>query len=165
MQIVKHREGQRVVAVDIRYAHASQRCLQQALEALGYTPPNTSAIERRNGTARRLSAQQVRQSWAFSRRDDTKIALGWWNLTVYNWCGPHGSLRLPLMQPHPKKSSNPRRPPWPCGSLTTSGRSQNSCSRPFSRQEVRDNLTSLPLFQIVPTSKMPRLWKGLGAQL
>jgi hypothetical protein len=39
---------------------------------------------------------QVRRSLAFTRRDDTKVALGWWGLTVYNWCRPHRALRLPL---------------------------------------------------------------------
>src|SRR5258708_5134306 len=96
VQIVKHRERQRVVAVDIRFAHGSQRCVQQVLDQLGYTTPNTSAIERRNGTARRMSAHQVRRSLAFARRDDTKVAVGWSGLTIYNWCRSHRSLRLPL---------------------------------------------------------------------
>jgi IS1 family transposase len=111
VQIVKHREGQRVVEVDIRYAHGSQRCVQRVLEQLDYTTPNTSAIERRNGTARRMNAHQVRRSLAFSRREDTKIALGWWGLTVYNWCRPHRSLRLRLAPSQDKKSSThvPRR--------------------------------------------------------
>jgi IS1 family transposase/transposase-like protein len=107
VQIVKHREGQRVVAVDIRYAHGSQRCVQQVLDRLGYTTPNTSAIERRNGTARRMSAHQVRKSLAFSRRPETKLALGWWGVTVYNWCRPHRSLRLALAQPQGKKVRTP----------------------------------------------------------
>jgi IS1 family transposase len=141
VQIVKHREGQRVVAVDIRYAHGSQRCVQQVLDQLGYTTPNTSAIERRNGTARRMSAHQVRRSLAFARRDDTKVALGWWGLTVYNWCRPHRSLRLPLAESDGKKSSSRAPRPWPWGLLTTSGQFGTSCSRPSSRWEVRDNLT------------------------
>lgn len=103
VQIVKRREGQRVVEVIIRYAHGSMRCVERVLEQLGYTTPNTSAIERRNGTARRMNAHQVRRSLAFSRRDDTKVALGWWGLTVYNWSRPHRSLRLPLLQPQGKK--------------------------------------------------------------
>jgi hypothetical protein len=97
VQIVKRREGQRMVEVTIRYAHGSMRCVQQVLEQLGYTPPNTSAIERR------MNAHQVRRSLAFSRRDDTKVALGWWGLTVYNWSRPHRSLRLPLNPPQGKK--------------------------------------------------------------
>ncbi len=145
VQIVKHREGRRVVQVDIRYAHGSQRAVQQVLDHLGYTTPNTSAIERRNGTARRMSAHQVRRSLAFARRDDTKVALGWWALTVYNWCRSHRSLRLPLPQPLDKKSSNPNLLRWHLALPTISGRSANSCSRPSSRQqEVRDNLISLP---------------------
>jgi IS1 family transposase len=144
VQIVKYREGQRVVAVDIRYAHGSRRCVQQTLDHLGYTTPNTSAIERRNGTARRMNAHQVRRSLAFSRRDDTKTALGRWGLTVYNWSRPHRSLRLPLTQPLGKKSSSraPRR--WPWAWQITSGQFGRFCSLQCSRRELRDNLTSLP---------------------
>ena len=102
--------------------------VQQVLDYLGYSKPNTSAIERRNGTARRMSAHQVRCSLAFARRDDTKIALGWWALTVYNWCRSHRSLRLPLPQPLDKKSSNPNPQRWRWALPIISGRSANSCS-------------------------------------
>lgn len=95
--------------VDIRYAQGSQRCVQRVLDRLGYTTPNSSAIERRNATARRMSAHQVRKSLVFSRRPDTKIALGWWGLTVYNWSRPHRSLHLPLAVSSGKKSFNPKR--------------------------------------------------------
>jgi IS1 family transposase len=141
VQIVKHREGQRVVEVDIRYVHGSKRCVQHVLEQLGYTTPNTSAIERRNGTARRMNAHQVRRSLAFSRREDTKPALGWWGLTVYNWSRPHRSLRLRLDQPKDKKSSSlaPRR--WRSVLQTTSGQFAKFCLPRCSRWEVRDNLT------------------------
>ncbi len=111
VQIVKHREGSRVVQVDIRYTHGSQKRVHQMLDELGYSVPNTSAIERRNGTARRMSAHQVRKSLAFSRRTETKLALGWWGVTVYNWCRSHRSLRRPLPLPLGKKSSNPKRLP------------------------------------------------------
>jgi IS1 family transposase len=104
VQVVKHREGSRVTQVEIRYAHGSQKCVTQALEKLGYQVANTSAIERRNGTARTMCAYQVRKSLAFARRTDTKQALGWWGVTVYNWCRSHRSLRQPLAQPVGKKS-------------------------------------------------------------
>lgn len=148
VQIVKRREGQRVVEVAIRYAHGSLRCVQRVMEHLGYTTPNTSAIERRNGTARRMNAHQVRRSLAFSRREDTKLALGWWGLTVYNWSRPHRSLRLPLLQPQGKKSLRraPRR--WLSTLPTTSGQFGRFFSLPSSRQEVRDNLMSLPKVQV-----------------
>jgi IS1 family transposase len=144
VQIVKRREGQRVVEVEIRYAHGSLRCVQRVMEHLGYSTPNTSAIERRNGSARRMNAQQVRRSLAFSRRDDTKVALGWWGLTVYNWSRPHRSLRLPLRPPQGKKSSSRALRRWRWVWLTTSGQSGRSSSPRSSRREVRDNLISLP---------------------
>ncbi len=127
---MKRREGQRVVAVEMRYAHGSLRCVQRVMEQLGYTTPNTSAMERRNGTARRMNAHQARRSLAFSRRDDTKIALGWWGLTVYNGSRPHRSLRLPWLQPQGKKvpaaypsdGARSYRPP-----LVSSGDSAHAC--------------------------------------
>jgi IS1 family transposase len=114
VQIIKHRQASWVVDIQVRYTHGSQKRVQQALDQLGYLTPNTSAIERRNGTARRMSAHQVRRSLAFSRRPDTKLALGWWGLTVYNWSRPHRSLRAPLPEPQGKKSSSLKHLPWPC---------------------------------------------------
>lgn len=140
VQIVKHREGQRVVDVDIRYAHGSKCCVQRVLDQLDYTTPNTSAIERRNGTARRMNAHQVRRSLAFARREDTKPALGWWGLTVYNWSRPHRSLRLPLTDPKGKKSSTLIPQQWRLALPTTSGQSERFCSPRYSRCLLRDNL-------------------------
>lgn len=113
VQVVKHRTGSRVTHVEIRHAHGSHKRVTQALEKLGYQVANTSAIERRNGTARTMSVYQVRKSLAFARRTDTKLALGWWGVTVYNWCRPHRSLQLPLAEPLGKKSTSNGRPPWP----------------------------------------------------
>lgn len=144
VQIVKHREGSRVVQVDIRYTHGSQRCVQQGLDRLGYTTPNTSAIEPRNDTARRMSAHLVHKSLAFSRRPETKLALGWWGLTVYNCFRPHRSLPLALPEPFAKKRLNPVPRRWLLVSLTTFGQFGNSLSLRSSRFHVRDNLISLP---------------------
>jgi transposase InsO family protein len=112
VQVIKHRQGKRVVDIQIRHIYGSQERVNQVLEHLGYTTPNTSAIERRNGTARRMNAHQVRRSLAFSRRADTKEALGWWGVTVYNWCRPHRSLRQLLAEPVDKKSTSNGLPPW-----------------------------------------------------
>lgn len=111
-QIVKHRQGQRLTNVEIRYVHGSIQRIRRALTHLGYHQPNTSAIERRNGTARRMSAAQVRRTLAFAGREDTKTALGWWATTVYNGCRPHRSLRRLLPQPMGKKSMNSVPQPW-----------------------------------------------------
>jgi len=106
VQIIKHREGKRVTHIEIRYAHGTKPRVARALARLAYLTPNTSAIERRNGTARRMSAYQVRKSLAFARRPESKTALGWWGVTVYNWCRPHRMLRQRLPEPVGKKSTN-----------------------------------------------------------
>jgi IS1 family transposase/transposase-like protein len=111
VQIVKHRQGARVVNVEVRFTHGSQKFAHHALQRLGYAKFNTSAVERRNGTARRMVAYQVRRSSAFAHRPETKKALGWWALTVYNWSRPHTALRHPLPVAQGKKSmaTAPRR--------------------------------------------------------
>lgn len=141
VQIIKHRAGSRVVNTEIRYTHGPRPLVHQALYHLGYLKPNTSAIERRNGTARRMSAHQVRQSLAFSRRSDTKLALGWWGVTVYNWCRPHRSLRSPLPEPQGKKSSSLKPQRWHWGLPIIFGLSENSSLLLSSQQQVGDNLT------------------------
>jgi transposase InsO family protein len=87
--------------------------LNSALDRLGYNVPNTSAIERRNGTARLMSAAQVRKTLAFAGKESTKEAMGWWGMTVYNWCRPHRSLKRLLPEPVGKKSMNNDHRRWP----------------------------------------------------
>jgi len=104
VQIIKHQSGYRLKEVKIRYAHGSKKRIEQALNRLGYNVPNTSAIERRNGTARLMSAAQVRKTLAFAGQNSTKEAMGWWGMTVYNWCRQHRSLKQRLPEPVGKKS-------------------------------------------------------------
>jgi IS1 family transposase len=144
VQIIKRRKGGHVIQVDIRYTHGSRKRVHQALECLGHLTPNTSAIERRNGTARRMSAHQVRQCLVFSRRPDTKLALGWWGVTVYNWPRPHRTLRQPLRAPVGKKSTNPTRLRWPWGWPIIPFPFARSSSRPCFPLAVGDNLMSPP---------------------
>ena len=106
VQIIKHQSGYRLKEVEIRYVHGSKKRIEQALARLGYNVPNTSAIERRNGTARLMSAAQVRKTLAFAGRGETKEAMGWWGMTVYNWCREHRSLKRLLPEPVGKKSIN-----------------------------------------------------------
>lgn len=112
VQIIKHQRGYRLDQLEIRYAHGSKKRIEQALERLGYQVPNTSAIERRNGTARLMSAAQVRKTLAFAGKDTTKKAMGWWAMTVYNWCRPHRSLKQVLTAPVGKKSMNSDHRRW-----------------------------------------------------
>lgn len=112
VQVIKHQSGYRLQAVEIRYAHGSKKRIEQALDRLGYNVPNTSAIERRNGTARLMSAAQIRRTLAFAKTEASKEAMGWWGMTVYNWCRPHRSLKQPLPQPGGKKSMSKGHPLW-----------------------------------------------------
>ena len=144
VQLIKKREGRRVVAVELRYTHGTRQRVEQGLSALGYQQPNTSAIERRNGSARRMSSFQVRRSSAFAHRADSKINLGWWTMTVANWCRAHRALRLPLDPPQGKKSTSRARPPWRWLSPTTSTPFGNSFSPPSTPHAPGDNLTQLP---------------------
>lgn len=113
VQIVKHQSGYRLKEVEIRYAHGSKKRIELALERLGYNIPNTSAIERRNGTARLMSAAQVRKTLAFAGKKSTKEAMGWWGMTVYNWCRSHRSLKQLLSTPVGKKSMLSGHRLWP----------------------------------------------------
>lgn len=108
--MVKHRQGQRLVDVDIVKAHGSWTRIQQGLDELGYNQPNTSAVERFNATARRMNAHQARRSLAFAHRIETRRAFAWWSAIVYNWVRPHRSLRLELQGSEENKRCQPRTP-------------------------------------------------------
>lgn len=112
VQIIKHRQGMRLESLGIRYTHGSKKRIEQALSELGYNVPNTSAIERRNGTARLMSKAQVRKTLAFAKRQEEKTALGWWATTVYNFSRKHRSLREKLPVPQDKKSTDNARRLW-----------------------------------------------------
>jgi hypothetical protein len=75
--IKKRRRGGRVVEVKSRVAHGSRKRVEKELEQLGYDDePNLSAVERQNGTSRRMNAYLVRRSLAFGRKEESREALG-----------------------------------------------------------------------------------------
>ena len=115
VQIVKHRQGKTLESVEVRKAHGSWPRIQRALEALGYNIPNTSTVERFNGTVRRMNAHQVRRSLAFAKRSRTRHAIAWWSATVYNWVREHRSLKQPLSVPQGRKRYQQRTPAMAIG--------------------------------------------------
>jgi IS1 family transposase/transposase-like protein len=141
VQVIKHRQGRRLTELEIRYTHGSRKRINRALAQLGYRVPNTSAIERRNGTARLMSVAQVRKTLAFAKREDQKTALGWWGLTVYNWCRPHRSLRCPLSSPQGKKSIYNALRQWPSVWRILFFLKLRSFLPRFTLHRVGDNLT------------------------
>ena len=119
---IKRREGGgRVVEVVPRTAHGSRRRVEKELGKLGYDKPNLSAIERQNGTARRMNAylDLVRRSLAFGRKEESREALGWWSAVVYNFCRTQRGLRVPLCVSEGRRRYE-RRTPAMAANLTDS---------------------------------------------
>ena len=116
VRIVKRHQGNRLVEVSIQLAHGSQKRLKRELQRLNYNQPNTSAVERRNGTARRMDAFGVRKSLALARRPESRNANGAWSMTVvYNWGRANRSLRKPLAEPQGRKQYEQRSPAMAAG--------------------------------------------------
>ncbi len=115
VQVIKERRGKRIVKVDVRLAHGTWRRVERELLRLSYRKPNTSAIERRNGTARRMDACSVRKSLSFARTPETREARGAWGMTVYNWGRENRSLRQPLPQPQGRRKYERRSPAMAAG--------------------------------------------------
>lgn len=115
VQVVKQRPGGRVVSVDIRLAHGSHKRLKRELARLGYSVANTSAIKRRNGTARRMDAFNVRKSLAFARTPESRDANGSWSMTVYNWVRDNRALRCLLPEPISRRKYEKRSPAMAAG--------------------------------------------------
>ena len=115
VQVVKHRQGRKLKTVEVRKIYGSWSRINRALDELGYNVPNTSAVERFKGTARRMNAHQVRRSLAFSHQAATCQALAWLSLTVYNWVRPHRSLKQQLEVPDGKRLYQQRTPAMAMG--------------------------------------------------
>jgi IS1 family transposase/transposase-like protein len=115
IQVIKQRQKKRLQSVRICYRHGTKKRANQALYDLGHHKANTSIIERRNATARLMNSAQQRKTLAFSRHDTAKLALGWWTLTVYNWCRPHRMLRTKVDQYLSKKKYIQRTPAMAVG--------------------------------------------------
>lgn len=102
VQIIKSRRKRAGKGVHIVYRHGLRRRANEALDRLQHFTPNTSVIERRHATARSMNAFQVRETLGFARHALNKVALGWWTLTLYNWCRPQRILKRPLRMPSDK---------------------------------------------------------------
>ena len=148
VQIIKKRRGYRLEKVSIRYRHGSKRRANEALYNLRHVVPNTSAIERRNGTARSMNKAQTRKTLAFSRHPLAKLALGWWTLTVYNWCRTNRMLKKPLLRPTDKKSTSSEHQPWLLDWRIEFFQLRKSFVLQCTGLRVGDNLTGPPLWSM-----------------
>lgn len=110
LQVIKHCRRDRVVEVSTRMAHGSYKRVNRELQRLGYNEANLSAIERQNGTARRMNAYLVRKSLAFGQTEKRREALGWFSRVVYNLCRTQRQLREPLSVPEGRRCYEQRTP-------------------------------------------------------
>ena len=111
LQLIKRRQGGRVVEVRSRVAHGRKKRVNKELGQLGYEKPNLSTIERQNATSRLMNAYLVRRSLAFSRTE----ALGWWSAIVYNFCRTQRGLRVPASSSEGRRCYEQRTPAMAAG--------------------------------------------------
>ncbi|WP_202630513.1 hypothetical protein [Deinococcus alpinitundrae] len=115
MLIVKRREGRRIIEVLQRIAHGSWSRVDAEVEQLGHRTPNTSAVERQNGTARRMNAHDARKSLAFARTLLMRRALSQLCMGIYNWCNEQRGLRIKLSEPQGRRQYRQRTPAMAIG--------------------------------------------------
>lgn len=119
VRIIKTYQGKRVVDIRIERAAGSQRRVDQELASLGYTTANTSAVERHNGTARRMNPHQVRRSLAFARLPHVRKTVSDLVNGVYNFCRVNRSLRVKLDEPVKRRQYAQRTPAMAIGITDT----------------------------------------------
>lgn len=96
VQLIKHREGRKLKTVETRYAHGTMGRIKLELARLGHNVPNTSAVERQNGTARQHTPHLQRKGLAFARKKITRVGLAELIRLDYNWVKTSQSLRVEL---------------------------------------------------------------------
>ena len=91
----KHRQGQRVVAVDRRLVFGTPTTLAEALERSEVsTEVNTSFLERQNGADRGRNARKVRKTSRFSKVWQVHEAMTYLTMYGYNFCWAVRTLRV-----------------------------------------------------------------------
>ena len=94
VQVVKQYAHRRVVAVQRRVRHGSQRCAEAIVHAtqVGLGVFNTAYVERRNATLRTWLPALTRRSRTPPRDTVQLEAALFWTGCVYNFCHVHASL-------------------------------------------------------------------------
>lgn len=92
-QVVKHRQGGKVIEVEIRPIFGKGR-LESVVAVLGWKKANTSAIERFNLTDRSRNARKARKSLNFSRNSFLHDSMSFISALLYNFHHFNRSLNL-----------------------------------------------------------------------
>ena len=115
VRIVKEYAGKRVVRVRTEVAAGTRGRVKEELDRLGHRTANTSAVERQNGTARRMNPHLVRKSLAFARLAIHRVRLAHLVQGVYNWCRTQRGLRVKLDVPKGRQYYQQRTPAMAIG--------------------------------------------------
>lgn len=115
VQIIKNRKGYKLESVDIRYTYGTRTRVKKELDKLNYNVPNTSAVERQNGTARQHTSFMKRKGLAFAKKTSTRDYIAEVVRLNYNWVAKHRSLKLPLDIPIGRKKYQHRTPAMAIG--------------------------------------------------
>jgi hypothetical protein len=103
-QVIKTVRRRRLVRVSHRVVCGTQAAIAQVLAAHGWHI-NTAFIERLNLSMRQHVAAVGRRVSTFCKGEDGLRQQLVLYQTYYNFCLPHASLRLPLLQPEPTKGN------------------------------------------------------------
>jgi hypothetical protein len=91
----KHRENDRVVAVDQRQVFGTRRGLESALEKSSASRGvNTSFVERHNGADRGRNARKAGRTYRFSKDWQLHEAMTFLTMYGYNFCWAIRTLRV-----------------------------------------------------------------------
>ena len=91
----KHREDNRVVAVEARQVFGTAEGLEGALaESATSRGVNTSFVKRQNGTDRGRNARKARKTYRFSKDWQVHEAMTYLTLYSYNFCWRVRTLRI-----------------------------------------------------------------------
>jgi len=115
VQIIKNRKGNKLESVDIRYTYGTKARVNRELEKLNYNVPNTSAVERQNGTARQHNAFMKRKGLALAKKTLTRDAVAQISRLNYNWVAQHRSLKILLDKPIGRRKYQHRTPAMAVG--------------------------------------------------
>jgi IS1 family transposase len=91
----KHRENNRVIAVEQRQVFGTPQGLEDVLaESTASHGVNTSFVERQNGTDRGRNARKMRKTYRFSKDWQVHEAMTYLTLYGYNFCWCVRTLRI-----------------------------------------------------------------------
>ena len=97
----KYRRKGRVVRTGIERIYGTAEQLDRALAASSVSSKvNIAFVERYNGTDRHLNSRKGRKVYRFSKDPGVHEAMTHYAQTVYNFCRPNRSLRLPWGENH-----------------------------------------------------------------